>query len=172
MTGGHLRPKVTKVGEAKTGKALMDNTAENNRTAKAEEENNIAVAKAKTRMNNGKIAKNNGNTKAKIRITMDNTAENDRTAKAEEENNNIAVAKAKIRSDGTAKNNGNAKAKDTRTNEEDTMINDGTLGGHRPVRSAAVTRAATSIQGTTNDRTGQAGNVSLGEGGRRALEKY
>ena len=124
MTGGHLRPKVTKVGEAKTGKALMDNTAENNRTAKAEEENNIAVAKAK------------------------------------------------IRSDGTAKNNGNAKAKDTRTNEEDTMINDGTLGGHRPVRSAAVTRAATSIQGTTNDRTGQAGNVSLGEGGRRALEKY
>ena len=102
MTGGHLRPKVTKVGEAKTGKALMDNTAENNRTAKAE---------------------------------------------------------------------------DTRINEEDavmetTVNNDGTLGGHRPVRSAAVTRAATSIQGTTNDRTGQAGNVSLGEGGRRALEKY
>ena len=92
MTGGHLRPEVTKVGEAKIGKALMDNTAENNRTAKAEEENNIAVAKAK------------------------------------------------IRSDGIAKNNGNAKAKDTRTNEEDTMINDGTLGGHRPVRSAAVTR--------------------------------
>ena len=155
MTGGHLRPKVTRVGEAKTGKALMDNITDNGKITK----------------NNGN--ENNGNAKAKVRITMDNTAENDRTAKAEEENNNIAVAKAKIRSDGiTAKNKGNAKAKDTRTNEEDTMINDGTLGGHRPVRSAAVPRAATSTQGTTNDRTGQAGNVSLGEGGRRALEKY
>ena len=155
MTGGHLRPKVTRVGEAKTGKALMDNTTDNGKIAK----------------NNGN--ENNGNAKAKVRITMDNTAENDRTAKAKGENNNIAVAKAKIRSDGiTAKNKGNAKAKDTRTNEEDTMINDGTLGGHRPVRSVVVTRAATSIQGTTNDRTGQAGNVSLGEGGRRALEKY
>ena len=155
MTGGHLCPKVTRVGEAKTGKALMDNITDNGKITK----------------NNGN--ENNGNAKAKVHIIMDNTAENDRTAKAEEENNNIAVAKAKIRSDGiTAKNKGNAKAKDTRTNEEDTMINDGTLGGHRPARSAAVTRAATSIQGTTNDRTGQAGNVSLGEGGRRALEKY
>ena len=138
---------MTRVGEAKTGKALMDNTAEHDRTAKAEEEDSIAVAKAKIRMNNGKIAKNNGNAKA-------------------EEENNIAVTKAKIRSEGIA------KAKDTRTNEEDAMINDGTLGGHRPVRSAAVTRAATPIRGTTNNRTGQAGNVSLGEGGRRALEKY
>ena len=165
MTGGHLCPKVTRVGEAKTGKALMDNTTDNGKIAK----------------NNGN--ENNGNAKAKVRITMDNTTdngkiaknngnENNGNAKAEEENNNIAVAKAKIRSDGTAKNNGNAKAKDTQTNEEDAMINDGTLGGHRPVRSAAVTRAATSIQGTTNDRTGQAGNVSLGEGGRRVLEKY
>ena len=91
---------MTRVGEAKTGKALMDNTADN-----------------------GRIAKNNGNAKAKIRITMDNTAENDRTAKAEEENNNIAVAKAKIRSDGKiAKNNGNTKAKDTRINGEDAEI--------------------------------------------------
>ena len=96
-----------------------------------------------------KIAKNNGNTKAKIRITMDNTAENNRTAKAE----------------------------DTRINGEDAVMeaavnNDGTLGGHRPVRSAAVTRTTIPIRGTANDRTGQAGNVSLGEGGRRALEKY
>ena len=117
------------------------------------------------------------NNQAKIRITMGNTAENNRTAKAEEEENHIAVAKAKIRSDGTAKNNGNAKAKDTRINEGDavmetTVNNDGTLGGHRPVRSAAVPRAATPIRGTTNNRTGQAGNVSLGEGGRRALKKY
>ena len=73
MTGGHLRPEVTRVGEAKTGKALMNNTAKNGRIDKAEEENHTVEAKARIRMGHGETTKNNGITK---------TAESDGTVKA------------------------------------------------------------------------------------------